>query len=238
MSKTKLGVNIDHVATLREARKEGMPDPIAAAKIALKSGADGIVAHLREDRRHIQDDDIINLRKAVKKRFNLEMSLNHTIVSIALKIKPDQVTLVPERRQEVTTEGGLDVVRQFTNIHKTVRLLQSRDISVSLFIDPVKAQVEKAKEAGVQWIEIHTGAFDRAKTAESKNQEFLKIKKMAILAKSLGLRVAAGHGLKYHNVKKIAGIKEIEELNIGHSIISHAVFVGLSEAVKEMKKLI
>ena len=230
----KLGINLDHIATLRQARKEFDPDPANAAQICEQAGADSIVAHLREDRRHIQDSDIFKLKKIVKTRFNLEMSLNKEIVQIAARLKPHQVTLVPERRQELTTEGGLDVVGQFTRVIKTVEILKKSGTEVSLFIAPVKNQIIKSKEAGVKIIELHTGKYAVAKTPSIQKQEIKKLKKAAEFAIQLGLTVNAGHGLKYHNTKPVAQIPGINELNIGHSIISRAVFVGLKQAVKEM----
>ncbi len=234
----KLGVNVDHVATLRQARRELDPDPVVAAKICEKAGADSIVAHLREDRRHINDDDIRRLRKAVTTRLNLEMSLNKEIVAIAALIKPDEATLVPEKRAEITTEGGLDVVSHFNRIARAVETLQKKDIAVSLFIDPVKKQIKRAQESGATVIELHTGRYDLASTRIARNRELAKIKDMTRYARGLGLTVNAGHGLKYHNTRAIARIPGIEELNIGHSIISRAVFVGLEAAVKEMVKII
>lgn len=234
----KLGVNIDHVATLRQARREFDPDPIAAAKICERAGADSIVAHLREDRRHINEYDIRKLRKAITTRLNLEMSLNKEIVNIAVQIKPDEATLVPEKRAEITTEGGLDVIRHFNRIKQTINTLQNQNIVVSLFIDPIKKQIKKAQESGATAIELHTGRYDRVKTKNSQMKELKKIKAMTQYAQGLGLIVNAGHGLKYHNTKTIACIPGIEELNIGHSIISRAVFVGLESAVKEMAKLV
>jgi len=234
---SKLGVNIDHVATLRQARREDEPDPIWAAKICEKAGADSIVAHLREDRRHINDKDVKTLRKIVKTRFNLEMSINKGIVDIAIKLTPDQATLVPEKRQEITTEGGLDVVTHFTKVRSVTRRLQKNGILVSLFIDPVKNQIEKSKELGADSIELHTGKYAQVKTKSQIAKELDKLRKMTKYAQRIGLVVNAGHGLKYNNVKAIARINGIEELNIGHSIISRAVFVGLEKAVKEMIKL-
>jgi pyridoxine 5-phosphate synthase len=234
----KLGVNIDHVATLRQARQEFDPDPITAAKICERAGADSIVAHLREDRRHINEQDIRQLRRTIKTRLNLEMSLNKEIVQIAAAIKPDEATLVPENRVEITTEGGLDVARHFHRIKKVVRILQSRNIKVSLFIDPVKTQIKKAQETGATVVELHTGRYDRARTKTSRDHELNKIKDMAWYAQSLGLAVNAGHGLKYHNTKALARVPGINEFNIGHAIISRAVFVGLEAAVKEMKKIV
>ncbi len=234
----KLGVNIDHVATLRQARGEKDPCPVEAAKICLKAGADSIVAHLREDRRHINDTDVKNLRKTVTKRFNLEMSLNKDILAVALKIKPDEATLVPEKRQELTTEGGLDVIKHFSRITRATRMLQDQGIAVSLFIDPVKKQIQKAYATGARVIELHTGNYDLAPTPKRCAMQLAKIEKMTHYAQSLGLIVNAGHGLKYHNTRAIAKIPGIEELNIGHSIICRAIFVGLKQAVSEMKNLI
>jgi len=234
----KLGVNVDHIATLRQARREFDPDPIAAARICEQAGADSIVAHLREDRRHINEHDIRKLRKVVKTRLNLEMSLNTGIVEIAAAIRPDEATLVPEKRAEITTEGGLDVIRHFNRITKVVRVLQKKKIAVSLFIDPVKRQIKKAQESGATIIELHTGRYDHVQVKAARAYELKKIKNMTRYAQSLGLIVNAGHGLKYHNTKPIARIEGIEELNIGHSIISRAVFVGLKMAVKEMKAIV
>lgn len=234
----KLGVNIDHVATLRQARREFDPDPIAAATICEKAGADSIVAHLREDRRHINEGDIRQLRRVITTRLNLEMSLNWEIVQIAASIKPDEATLVPEKRSEITTEGGLDVIRHFSRVRKTVAILQNRSITVSLFIDPIKNQIKRAQESGATVIELHTGRYDRTQTKAAQTRELKKIKFMTQYAQGLGLIVNAGHGLKYHNTKAIARIQGIGELNIGHSIISHAIFVGLASAVREMKKLV
>lgn len=234
----KLGVNIDHIATLRQARREFDPDPVLAAQICERAGADSIVAHLREDRRHINENDIRRLRKAVKTRLNLEMSLNEEIVRIALSVKPHQATLVPERRAEITTEGGLDVVRHFKRIKKTVSVLEGAGITASLFINPVGGQIDRSQETGARVVELHTGAYDRAKTKIQRAKELNRILEMTQYARGLGLTVNAGHGLKYHNVEAIARIPGIEELNIGHSIISHAVFVGLEGAVREMVKIV
>jgi len=234
----KLGVNIDHVATLRQARREFDPDPIAAATICERAGADSIVAHLREDRRHINEGDIRQLRRVITTRLNLEMSLNWEIVQIAASIKPDEATLVPEKRAEITTEGGLDVIRHFSRVRKTVAILQNRNITVSLFIDPIKNQIKRAQESGATVIELHTGRYDRIQTKAAQTRELKKIKFMTQYAQGLGLIVNAGHGLKYHNTKAIARIQGIGELNIGHSIISRAIFIGLASAVREMKKLV
>lgn len=233
-----LGVNIDHVATLRQARRENDPDPVLAARICEQVGAHSIVAHLREDRRHIQDMDIVLLRKTVKTRFNLEMSAAPGIVKMALNIKPDQATLVPERRQEITTEGGLDVVGGRKRLKIVCDQLQQKGIVVSLFIAPVKKQIEAAKSVNAQMIEFHTGAYARAFIGRDYHNELAKIKSMAAYAQKLGLIVNAGHGLDYHNTSLIAHIKGMHELNIGHAIISRAVFVGLKQAVKEMLAMI
>ena len=229
-----LGVNIDHVATLRQARREFDPNPVTAAKICMKAGAHSIVAHLREDRRHINDKDIYALRRISGIRLNLEMSINRGIVKIVGDVKPHQATLVPEKRQEVTTEGGLDVIRYFQRVKAAVQFLQKKKISVSLFIAPSKMQIIKAKETGAGMIEIHTGHYALAKNPSAQKRELKKINAMTQFARSLGLTVSAGHGLKYHNTKAIARIPGMYELNIGHSIISRAVFVGLENAVKEM----
>ncbi len=230
----KLGVNIDHVATLRQARGGFEPDPILAAKLCEEAGCDSIVAHLREDRRHIQDFDVIALRKSVKTKFNLEMAIAPRIVEIACKIRPDQATLVPEKRKEITTEGGLDVKKGFNKIKKAVKLLQEKGIVVSLFIDTEKEQVLYAQKTGAEFIEFHTGVYAEAKNESARKRELNKISKMTAYARSIGLRVNAGHGLNYYNAKDITRIKGIEELNIGHSIISRAVFSGIKKAVGEM----
>ncbi len=234
----KLGVNIDHIATLREARKELYPDPVWGGVLAQIAGADGIVCHLREDRRHIKERDLFILKEVVKVKLNLEMSTNKEIVEIAKKVRPNQVTLVPERRQEITTEGGLDLKRNEKKIEEVVKELKERGVSVSLFIDPDIQQIESAKKIGAQAIEIHTGRYAQAKEKEKIEEELKKIKEAVLFAKKMGLETYAGHGLNYINITPIAKIKEIEEFNIGHSIISRAVFVGLIEAIKEMKKLI
>jgi pyridoxine 5-phosphate synthase len=232
----KLGVNIDHVATLRQARRGMEPDPVEAARVCLKAGAHSIVAHLREDRRHIQDRDVYALRKAVK-RFNLEMSINPGIIEVALDVKPDQVTLVPERRQELTTEGGLNVVGNYRRIAKAVERFSRKKIIVSLFIAPDRRQIDASRSLGVDAIEIHTGHYADAPSALARAKELKKIKDMSAYARSLGLTVNAGHGLNYTNTRAIAGIPEIYELNTGHSIISRAVSVGLATAVKDMVRM-
>ncbi len=234
----KLGVNIDHVATLRQARREFDPDPIHAAQICERVGADSIVAHLREDRRHINEKDIWQLRKVVKTRLNLELSLNVKIVKIVSLVKPDQATIVPERREEITTEGGLDVIRNRMRISRANHLLQKNGIEVSLFIAPDKKQIQTTHELGIKVIELHTGQYALAKTKTALKHELKKLVEMTAYAQSLGLTVNAGHGLKYDNTSVIAGIKGMNELNIGHSIISRSIFVGLESAVKEMLKMI
>lgn len=234
----KLGVNIDHVATVRQARQTIEPDPVEAAFIAELAGADGITVHLREDRRHIQDRDVRLLRQTVRTRLNLEMGLADEIIRIALEIKPDQVTLVPENRKEVTTEGGLDVAGSLDRVQEVVALFQQHGIRVSLFIDPDEKQVQASSETGAEFIELHTGAYANAgKDEEAQLTELEKLYQAAQQAAELGLRVNAGHGLNYQNVMPVAAIEEMEELNIGHSIISRAVSTGLAEAVREMKRL-
>ena len=234
----KLGVNIDHIATLRQARGEFDPDPVLAARLCEQAGCDSIVAHLREDRRHIQDRDIVLLRKTVKGRFNLEMSLDAGIVKVALAVKPDQATLVPERRQEITTEGGLDVVRHLKRVKKVSRALLEAGIDVSLFIAPDKKQIDAASKIGVKTIELHTGAYARAFADRQAIDEFAQIKAMVLYAGRLGMVVNAGHGLNYENTYAIARIKGMAELNIGHAIMSRAVFVGIKQAVREMMAII
>ncbi len=234
----KLGVNIDHVATVREARKTVEPEPVAAAVLAELGGADGITIHLRADRRHIKDRDLKLLRQVVKTRLNLEMAATEGMIKIALEVKPDQVTLVPEKPNEVTTEGGLDVEGNLEHISQAVERLKKGGITVSIFIDPDPVQVKAAKEAGADFIEIHTGLYADATTEKERKAEYKKIVEAAQLAQNLGLRVNAGHGLNYRNVQPIASIPGIEELNIGHSIVARAVLVGMERAVREMKELL
>ncbi len=234
----KLGVNVDHVATLRQARGEVEPDPILAAQVAEAAGCDSIVCHLREDRRHINERDLYILRKTVKTRLNLEMSIAKDIVDIALDVKPDEATLVPERRKELTTEGGLDCIKNKKAIANVIEKLKRRAITVSLFIDPNKRQIEAAKELGAEFIELHTGEYANAKDEQNKKAELKKLIDATKYAINLGLRINAGHGLNYNNVVDVAKIQGTEELNIGHSIISRAVYVGLNKAVKEMLALI
>jgi len=234
----RLGVNIDHVATVRQARGVQYPDPVAAAVIVELAGADGIVCHLREDRRHIQDRDLRLLRETVQTQLNLEMAATEEMIRIALNTKPDIVTLVPERREELTTEGGLDVLKNHRALKKSIQRLQRGGISVSLFVDPNKEQVRAAEEVGANAIEIHTGHYCDARTQALQDEELKRILDAVAEASHRNLRIAAGHGLNYVNVKRIAEIKEIEELNIGHSIIARAVLVGLDQAVREMIALI
>lgn len=233
----KLGVNVDHIATLRQARRGKFPDPVFAAGICERAGCDSIVAHLREDRRHINDSDVKRFKKEVKTRFNLEMSIAPAIVEIACRVKPHQATLVPERRQELTTEGGLDIAANKSRIKKAVRRLSGAGIEVSLFIDPDIRQIRAAPLVGAKIIELHTGRYADSKGARQK-RELEKIVKAADFAESLGLTVNAGHGLDYDNVKPIAEIGGVYELNIGYSIICRSVFAGLDGAVRQMLELI
>ena len=233
----KLGVNIDHIATIREARKTCEPSPLGAARECIAAGADSIVAHLREDRRHIKDADVVALRR-LPARLNLEMSIVPEIVTIACRIKPDQATLVPERRMEVTTEGGLDVVRNESAVRRVVSRLQRRGIQVSLFINPSRAQTDASVRTGATIIEYHTGEYANAANAAARRRELAVLKKVTAYALSRGFEVNAGHGLNYVNVKPVARIPGMHELNIGHSIISRSVFVGIGKAVREMKALI
>ncbi len=229
----RLSVNIDHVATLRQARGENEPDPVTAALIAELAGAVGIVSHLREDRRHIQDGDVYLLRKVLKTKLDLEMAATDEIVEIALDVVPNLVTLVPERREELTTEGGLDVVSQFKKMKTVTEKFHSKGILVSLFIAPEKEQIAAAKNAGADFVELHTGEYANAKGSAVEHQ-LDRLKRAARDARALGLGINAGHGLNYRNLKPVAMIEEIEEFSIGQSIIAHAVFVGLERAVKEM----
>lgn len=231
----KLGVNIDHVATIRQARMGREPDPVGAAALAELSGADGITIHLREDRRHIQDRDAKILRQSVRTRLNLEMAVNEEIIRIAEDLKPDMATLVPERRQEVTTEGGLDVAGRLDDVKAAVERLKQVGITVSLFIDANEKQVEASAKTGATFIELHTGRYADAVSEAEHEAERQKLYDMAARAKKLGLRVNAGHGVTYWNVQDLIGMPGLEEFNIGHSIISRAVLVGLGRAVSDMK---
>jgi len=234
----KLGVNVDHIATLREARKTLYPDPVLAALIAEYAGCNSIVVHLREDRRHIKEKDGLFIKEALGIPLNLEMSVNKNIVDFALNLKPYQATLVPEKRQELTTEGGLNLLKNFQKVEKTIERLRKANIKVSLFIDPSKKQVKLAGKLGADSVEINTGKFSDSKTTISSKKELKKIKEAAAYAKKQRFFVAAGHGIDYENVKQIIKIKEIEELNIGHSIISRSVFIGLVASIEEMLSLI
>ncbi len=235
---TKLGVNIDHVATVREARRVADPDPIEAARICIDAGCDSIVCHLREDRRHIKDDDVWRLREVAGTRLNLEMSIAKDIVEIACRVRPEQATLVPEKRRELTTEGGLNVVKYAGKIADVIEKFNEKKIETSLFINPSKAQIDASKKTGASIIELHTGGYADARTEAARLKELDKIKRSAEYAASIGLEVNAGHGLNYANVKDIAMIKGVNELNIGHSIVARACIVGIHQAVEEMIGLI
>ncbi len=232
----RLGINVDHVATVRQARWIDIPDPVEAALLAEKGGADGITVHLREDRRHIQERDVEILRQRVMAKLNLEMAVTPEMVKQAERIRPNDVCLVPERREELTTEGGLDVVAHRGKVQEAVRCLQGEGILVSLFVDPQEGQIEASRETGAHGIEIHTGRYCNA--AGGREKELEEIKAAVSLAHCLGLEVHGGHGLNYENVSPIARIPEIVELNIGHSIIARAIMVGMVQAVSEMKNLL
>lgn len=234
----RLGVNIDHVATLRQVRQAAEPEPVFAALIAQSAGADSIVVHLREDRRHIKDKDLYLLKETVKTRLNLEMSVAQDIVGIACKVRPDRATLVPEKRQEITTEGGLDVMSNFRRVKKVIHRLEDSGIPVSLFIDPDKRQIDASKKIGVKMVELHTGRYADSLDEKKQDKYFEELESAAIHAKDRGLQVFAGHGLNYYNVARVAKLEVIEELNIGYAIICRAVLVGLERAVREMKMLI
>ncbi|HAK35340.1 MAG TPA: pyridoxine 5'-phosphate synthase [Pantoea sp.] len=237
MAELLLGVNIDHIATVRNARGTHYPDPVQAAFVAEQAGAEGITVHLREDRRHITDRDVRILRDTIQTRMNLEMAVTDEMVGIACDIQPHFVCLVPEKREEVTTEGGLDVAGQQEKINAAVKQLSDAGIQVSLFIDPDHRQIEAAVASGAPYIEIHTGAYAEAAEGLPREAELARIRHAATFAASLGLKVNAGHGLTYHNVQPIAALPEMHELNIGHAIIGRALFSGLADAVKEMKLL-
>ena len=234
----RLGVNIDHAATVRQARQAQEPDPVAAAVLAILGGADGITIHLREDRRHIQDRDLHLLRQTVPHRLNLEMAATDAIVDIACAVTPDEATLVPERRQELTTEGGLDVVANQTAVGQAIQRLSAAGIEVSLFIDPDARQIEMAKLLGAKAVEIQTARYSEAKTPVLRQRELATLVESASLAVQHGLHLHMGHGLTYTNVQGVARIAGLEELNIGHSIIARAVLVGMERAVREMKEAI
>ena len=237
MAELLLGVNIDHIATVRNARGTHYPDPVQAAFVAEQAGADGITVHLREDRRHITDRDVRILRDTIQTRMNLEMAVTDEMIAIACDIRPHFVCLVPEKRQEVTTEGGLDVAGKQAGVSAAVQQLSEAGILVSLFIDADRRQIDAAVASGAPYIEIHTGAYAEAPEGPVRDAELLRIREAAHYAASLGLKVNAGHGLTYHNVQPIAALPEMHELNIGHAIIGRALFSGLAEAVSEMKQL-
>jgi len=233
----ELGVNIDHVATLRQARKTYEPDPVTAAALAELGGADCITIHLREDRRHIQDRDLRLLRETVKMKLNLELSVSEEIVGIACQVKPDQATIVPERREEVTTEGGLDVVTHRDAVERGIARLRSAGISVSLFLDPDPRQIELAGQLGADAVELHTGQYALARNT-AQHEQLVALTNAAKVICDLGMHLHAGHGLNYHNVVPVARIPKMHELNIGHAIIARAVLVGLERSVREMKQLL
>ncbi|MEI6652493.1 MAG: pyridoxine 5'-phosphate synthase [Chlorobiaceae bacterium] len=233
----RLAVNIDHIATLRNARGEQDPDPVAAALLAEQSGAAGIVCHLREDRRHIKDNDLARLRQAVTTKLDLEMAMTTELQQIALNTKPELITLVPEKREELTTEGGFDIVRHFATLVEFLKPFKAAGIEVSLFIEPNKKAVDLAAEAGADLVELHTGLY-ALKQGDEQSVELKRIREAAAYAKSLGLKVVAGHGLDYHNIAPFREITDIEEVSIGHAIIAHAVMTGLEEAVREMLRII
>ncbi len=234
-----LCVNIDHIATLRQARREEEPEPLEAARIVEAAGAVGVTVHLREDRRHIQDRDVRELRRRVRTKLNLEMASTPEMVRIALRVRPDQVTLVPEKRQELTTEGGLKVTGSPRPVRSAIARLQEAGIPVSLFITPDEASVRASASLGAKFVELHTGAYSRAcRPGGDRRRELERVRRCARLAHSLGLRVHAGHGLTYRNVAPIAAIRGIEDLNIGHNIIAYASLYGLGKAVREMRRII
>ena len=232
----RLGVNLDHVATVRQARRALEPDPVAAAVLAILGGADGITVHLREDRRHIQDRDVRLLRQMIPQRLNLELAAVDAIVAIACEVKPDEATLVPERREELTTEGGLDVVTHQKTVARAMGQLKAAGIDVSLFLDPDSRQIETAKLLGAKAVEIQTARYSEARTPADRERELTLLHSSADFARQHGLHVHLGHGLNYTNVQAVVRIPGVEELNIGHSIISRAVFVGMERAVREMKE--
>ncbi len=237
MSQLLLGVNIDHIATLRNARGTRYPDPVHAAEVAERAGADGITVHLREDRRHINDRDVRILRETIQTRMNLEMAVTDEMVAIALELKPHFVCLVPEKREELTTEGGLDVAGQLDKVQKATKVLSEAGIFVSLFIDADPRQIDASLACGAPYIELHTGHYADASTPAEQQAELKKIAAAASYADGLGIKVNAGHGLTYHNVTPIAALPEMHELNIGHSIIGRAAFDGLNKAVADMKQI-
>jgi pyridoxine 5-phosphate synthase len=238
MNRPKLGVNIDHVATLRQSRGTRYPDPVTAAAIVERAGADQITVHLREDRRHIQDVDVRLLRRSVQTELNLEMAITKEMVDFAIHLQPNSVTFVPEKRAELTTEGGLDLKQVRKKLRTLIPEMKQQGIRISLFIDPEREMVELARELQSDSIEIHTGRYAVAENEPMVQRELEKIRRMAELGKSIQLQVAAGHGLHYENTQAVVAIREIEELNIGHAIVSRALFVGLEEAVREMCQIV
>jgi pyridoxine 5-phosphate synthase len=234
----RLGVNIDHVATVRQARRANEPDPVAAALLALLGGADGITVHLREDRRHIQDRDVRLLRQVVSHRLNLELAATEEIVTIACEVKPDEATLVPERRQELTTEGGLDVLANQGAVGKAIERLKAAGVHVSVFVDPDAIQIERSKSLGAHAVEIQTAAYSEARTPSDRAAALKALEDAAVCSREQGLHLHMGHGLTYTNLRPICKIAGLEELNIGHSIVSRAVLVGMERAVREMKEAI
>ncbi|CAK9885651.1 MAG: Pyridoxine 5'-phosphate synthase [Candidatus Erwinia impunctatus] len=238
MAELLLGVNIDHIATVRNARGTDYPDPVQAAFVAEQAGADGITVHLREDRRHITDRDVRLLRQTIQTRMNLEMAVTDEMIDIACELKPQFCCLVPEKREEVTTEGGLDVAGQLEKIKIAVYRLQEADIQISLFIDADHQQIDAAMSSGAPFIEIHTGAYAEAEEGWKRDREFRRLKDAVAYASGKGLKVNAGHGLTYHNVQPVAALPQLHELNIGHAIIGRAVMTGLVEAVQSMKSLL
>jgi pyridoxine 5-phosphate synthase len=233
-----LEVNVDHIATLRQARLIDEPDPVTAAALAELAGADGIIVHLREDRRHIQDRDLELLRQTIKTRLNLEMAATPEMLDISRAVKPDLVTLVPEKRQELTTEGGLEVVGHRAFLQDYIRDLQEAGLRVSLFVDPVNPQIEAARETGAEWVELHTGTYAEAPTRSEATRLFQELLNAARHARSLGLKVKCGHGLNYRNIKPFRGRDEFAEFSIGHSIMARAILIGLERAVREMVELV
>lgn len=234
----RLSINIDHIATLRNARGGSDPDPVRAARDAELAGAEGIVCHLREDRRHIRDLDVKRLRETVRTKLDLEMAATPGIINIALSIRPELVTLVPEKRQELTTEGGLNVLARRSSLRNAIKRFHDRNIAVSLFVDPVRLQIDASAEIGADMVELHTGEYANALKGAGRRRELTKVRRMAVYGKSIGLGVNAGHGLDYENISGIREIKEIDEVSIGHAIIVRAVSVGLKQAVREMVLLL
>jgi pyridoxine 5-phosphate synthase len=234
----ELGVNIDHIATIRQARRTYEPDPVWAAALAVLGGADCITLHLREDRRHINDRDLRVLKETVYVKLNLEMSCNEDILAIALQAKPDQATLVPERREEITTEGGLDIIVHASRVADAVRRLRDTGVSVSLFLDPDPRQIEQAARFNADAVELHTGQYAESRPGATRQKELEKLQSAGALVRRAGMALHAGHGLNYHNVRPVAAIDDMHELNIGHSIVARAVMVGFQQAVREMKQLL